>query len=203
MRRLLSLLLVLLLLLSGCAAGPDPALSDMLGTREEDTYAAPFGFTIDTRDLMLYTEEELAMLNQVSEFTPEALSVQIDQDYAVSVFAAATDSASSISLSLFPTDSLPDDVRTAAAYAEYGLSVMPEKLASAGYTDVRLQLVDVQLDDGEHPALLCSAMITEGVPYHLLQICFQRGDWMGGLSLSSLESEEALRQLLTRITPNN
>ena len=76
-------------------------------------------------------------------------------------------------------------------------------LASAGYTDVRLQLVDVQLDDGEHPALLCSAMITEGVPYHLLQICFQRGDWMGGLSLSSLESEEALRQLLTRITPNN
>ena len=203
MKRPISLLLALLLLLTGCAAGPEPSLSDMLGTHDESGYTSAFGFVIDTAGLHVYSQEDLAALNQVSEFTSEALAPQIENGNAVSIFAAASDTASSVTLSIFPSEGLPGGIETAAEYAEYGLSVMGDKLASAGYTDVQLQLVDVQLDDGAHPAVLCSAQITVGVPYHLLQICFQKGDWMGGLSLSSLESEEALRQLLTRITPNN
>lgn len=201
MKRITALILVCLFILSGCSSGgSEPALSEMLGSQSESSYTAPFGFVIDTQELHLYTQEDLATLNQVSEFTPEALAPQIESGSAISIFAAATDSADSIILSIFPAEGLPGDIQTAAEYAEYGLSVMGDKLGNAGYTDVQLQLVDVQLDDGEHPAVLCSAQITEGVPYHLLQICFQEGDWMGGLSLASMESEEALRQLLTRVT---
>jgi hypothetical protein len=83
------------------------------------------------------------------------------------------------------------------------MSVMPDKLRTAGYTDVQMQQISVKLDDGEHPAVLCSAKITEGVPYHLIQICFREGDWMGSLSLSSVESEEALGALLARISITN
>ena len=200
MKRIIALSLACLLLLTGCAADPGPALADMLGTQSEDAYASPLGFVIDTAELYVFSAEELAALNQVDSFSPEALTTQTDIGNAVTVFAAAPDGQASVSVSLFPADALPGDIRTAADYAAYGLSVMPEKLESAGYTDVQLQQVEVQLDDGAHPAILCSASISEGVPYHLLQICFQEGNWMGGLSLSSLETEEALRELLTRVT---
>ena len=203
MKRLLSLFLVLLLLLTGCAAGPGPALADMLGTQTESTYSSPFGFTIDGTDLEVFTQDDLASINGLEEFTPEALSTQIDLGNAVTVYAASPAGDSSISLSLFPADGLPENVETAADYAEYGLSVMPGKLTDAGYTDIQVQQVDVQLDDGTHPAVLCSAKIGEEYTYHLLQICFREGEWMGGLSLSSLSSEEALRELLTRVTSDN
>ena len=203
MKRLLSLFLVCLILLSGCAAGPEPALEDMLGTTEGSTYTAPFGFTIDGTDLYIFPREDLAAVNGLAEFTAEALMTQIDLGNAVTTFAAAPGGESSVTLSLFPAAGLPENVETAADYADYGLTVMPEKLTAAGYTNVQLQRVEVQLDDGAHPAVLCSADLTGGYSYHLLQICFRKGDWMGGLSLSSLESEEALRELLTRITSTN
>lgn len=200
MKRLLSFSLVLLLLLSGCAAGPKPALSDMLGSQAENAYTSPFGFVIDTTDLHLYSREDLAVLNQTDGFTAEALSAQIDLGNAVSVFAAVSDTAASVTLSLFPASGLPEGIETAEDYAAYGVTVMEEKLKTVGYADVQLQVVEVNLDSGVHPAVLCSAEISEGIPYHLLQICFREGDWMGGLSLSSMNTEEDLRQLLTRIT---
>ena len=203
MKRIIALSLAFLLLLTGCAADPGPALADMLGTQGEGSYTSPFGFVIDTADMQLFSAEELAAVNGIDEFAPEALTAQTDSGNAVLVFAAAPADGSSVSISLFPAAALPENVETAADYAAYGLSVMPEKLQSAGYTDVQLQQVEVQLDDGTHPAVLCSAQITEGVPYHLLQICFQEDGWMGALSLSSVESEENLRQLLTRVTSIN
>ena len=199
MKRIIALFLVCLLILSGCASGPKPALSEMLGTHAGSIYHSAFGFSFDTVEMQVFSEENLAAFNGADEFTPEALMALTDSGNAVTVFAAAPTSGASASLSLFPAAGLPGDIETAADYAAYGMSVMPDKLSTAGYTDVQIQQISVKLDDGEHPAILCSAMITEGVPYHLLQICFQEGDWMGTLSLSSLESEEALGALLTRI----
>lgn len=192
-----------LFILSGCSAAPKQALSDLLGTLEGSTYTSALGFVIDAAGLHAFSESDLAAVNQVDEFTPEALAAQTDSGNAVTVFAAASGAQASISLSLFPAAGLPEDVQTAEEYAAYGLSLISGKLESAGYADVRVQQISVRLDDGEHPAVLCSAKISGGVPYHLLQICFREGDWMGGLSLSSVESEEALRQLLTRVTSTN
>lgn len=201
MKRITALLLSLLLLLSGCAGGPEPSLSEMLGTQSDNSYSSPFGFVIDTTDLFVFSPEDLASVNQTEAFTAEALAPQIELGNAVSVFAAASGGEASVSLSLFPADSLSGDIQTAEDYAAYGLSAMPQKLEDAGYTDITVTQVRVNLDGGEHPAILCSATLSGEVPYHLLQVCFREGDWMGGLSLSSLESEESLRQLLTRITP--
>ena len=200
MKRIIALFLVCLLILSGCASGPKPALSEMLGTQSGSIYRSAFGFSFDTVEMQVFSGDDLAAVNGADEFTPEALMALTDSGSAVTVFAAAPTSGASASLSLFPAAGLPGDIETAADYAAYGLSVMPEKLKSAGYTDVRMEQISVKLDDGEHPAVLCSAMITEGVPYHLLQICFREGDWMGSLSLSSVESEEALGALLARIS---
>ena len=203
MKRIIALFLACLLILSGCASGPKPGLSEMLGTQSDSIYRSAFGFSFDTVEMQVFSEEDLAVVNGADEFTPEALMALTDSGNAVTVFAAAPTSGASASLSLFPAAGLPGDIETAADYAAYGLSVMPGKLETAGYTDVRMQQISVNLDDGEHPAVLCSAMITEGVPYHLLQICFQEGDWMGSLSLSSVESEEALGALLARISIND
>ena len=203
MKRIIALFLVCLLILSGCASGPKPALSEMLGTHSGSIYRSAFGFSFDTAEMQVFSEEDLAAVNGADEFTPEALMALTDNGNAVTVFAAAPTSGASASLSLFPAAGLPGDIETAADYAAYGLSVMPGKLESAGYTDVQMQQISVKLDDGEHPAILCSAMITEGVPYHLLQICFREGDWMGNLSLSSVESEDALGALLARISITN
>ena len=172
----------------------------MLGAHSGSIYRSAFGFSFDTVEMQVFSEEDLATVNGTDEFTPEALMPLTDSGNAVTVFAAAPTSGASASLSLFPAAGLPGDIETAADYAAYGLSVMPGKLETAGYTDVRMEQISVKLDDGEHPAVLCSAMITEGVPYHLIQICFREGDWMGSLSLSSVESEEALGALLARIS---
>ena len=200
MKRIIALFLACLLILSGCTSGPKPALSEMLGTQSGSIYRSAFGFSFDTVEMQVFSEEYLAAVNGADEFTPEALMALTDSGNAVTVFAAAPTSGASASLSLFPAAGLPEDIETAADYAAYGLSVMPGKLESAGYTDVRMQQISVKLGDSEHPAVLCSATITEGVPYHLLQICFREGDWMGSLSLSSVESEEALGALLARIS---
>lgn len=203
MKRIIALFLVCLLILSGCASGPKPALSEMLGTQSGTIYRSAFGFSFDAVEMQVFSGEDLAAVNGADEFTPETLEALTDSGNAVTVFAAAPSSGASASLSLFPAAGLPGDIETAADYAAYGLSVMPGKLESAGYTDVRMEQISVKLDDGEHPAILCSAMITEGVPYHLIQICFREGDWMGNLSLSSVESEEALGALLARISITN
>ena len=203
MKRLLSLFLVCLLLLAGCATGPEPVLSDMLGTQTENAYTSPFGFSIDTSGMYVFAPEDLASVNILEEFTAEALMTRISEGSAVTVFAATPGEDASISLSLFPAAELPKGIETAADYAEYGLSMMSEKFKDAGYTDCRTQLVDIKLEDGTHPALLCSASMAEGSPYHLLQICFREGDWLGSLSMSSTESEEALRELLILVTPTN
>ena len=200
MKRIIALFLACLLILSGCTSGPKPALSEMLGTQSGSIYRSAFGFSFDTVEMQVFSEEYLAAVNGADEFTPEALMALTDSGNAVTVFAAAPTSGASASLSLFPAAGLPGDIETAADYAAYGLSVMPGKMESAGYTDVRMQQISVKLGDNEHPAVLCSATITEGVPYHLLQICFREGDWMGSLSLSSVESEEALGALLARIS---
>lgn len=202
MKRITALILAALLLLSGCSAAPELTLSEMLGTREEDTYTSPFGFAVDTAQLQLLSEEDLAAVNQVEEFTPEALMAKTDACNAVSVFAAATGAQDSILLSLFPAAGLPEDVQTPEDYAAYGLTLICGKLESAGYTDVQAEQVTVDLDGTERPAVLCTAQIAEGVPYYLLQICFREGGWMAALSLASVESEEALSQLLTRVTSN-
>ena len=203
MKRLLSLFLVCLLLLTGCAAGPEPVLSDMLGTRAENTYTSPFGFAIDTANMYVFAPEDLASINDLEDFTAEALMTRIDEGNAVTVFAAAPGEDASLSLSLFPAAELPKGIETAADYAEYGMSMMSEKFKTAGYTDCRSQLVDIKLEDGTHPALLCSASMANGSPYHLLQICFREGDWLGSLSMSSTESEDALSELLILVTPTN
>jgi hypothetical protein len=200
MKRITALVLVCLIIFSGCSAAPKPALSEMLGTFDNGTYTSPFGFVLETAELHVFSESDLAAVNYVDEFTPEALTAQTDSGNAVLVFAAAPADGSSLSISLFPAAGLPDDVRSAEEYAAYGLPLISGKLESAGYTGIQVQQISVKLDDSEHPALLCSAEITEGVPYHLLQICFREGDWMGSLSLSSVESEEALGALLARIT---
>ena len=200
MKRITALVLVCLIIFSGCSAAPKPALSEMLGTFVNGTYTSPFGFVLETAELHVFSESDLAAVNYVDEFTPEALTAQTDSGNAVLVFAAAPADGSSLSISLFPAAGLPDDVRSAEEYAAYGLPLISGKLESAGYTGIQVQQISVKLDDSEHPALLCSAEITEGVPYHLLQICFREGDWMGSLSLSSVESEEALGALLARIT---
>lgn len=200
MKRITALILVCLIILSGCSAAPKPALSEMLGTFDNGAYTSPFGFVLETAELHVFSESDLAAVNQIDAFTPEALTAQTDSGNAVLVFAAAPADGSSLSISLFPAAGLPDDVRSADEYAAYGLPLISGKLESAGYTGVQVQQISVKLDDSEHPALLCSAEITEGVPYHLLQICFREGDWMGSLSLSSVESEEALGALLARIT---
>ena len=203
MKRLSALFLAFLLLLTGCSSGAEPSLSEMLGTQSESSYSSPFGFVIDTADLYIFSDEDLASVNGIDSFTPEAMMTQIDLGNAVTVFAAAPGGDSSVTLSLFPASGLSEDIRTAADYAEYGLSVMPGKMEDAGYTDIEAKLLSVILDDGEHPAVLCTAKLTEEVSYYLLQVCFREGDWMGGLSLSSLQSEEALRELLTQVTSTN
>ena len=202
MKRLTLFFISLALFLTGCSSAPKPALEEMLGTLTESTYVSPFGFTIDGAQMRIFSRDDLAAVNQVEEFTPEALSAQTDKGNAVTVFAAAPTSGASISLSLFPAANLPGDIRTAADYAAYGLPLITEKLNSAGYTDVQVQQVEVTLGDEAHPAVLCSAQIAEGVPYHLLQICFGKDGWMGSLSLASMESEDALGELLTCITTN-
>ena len=203
MKRLLCLFLALLLLLPGCAAGRELTLSDALGTSEENAYTSPFGFVIDTEGLLVFSEDDLASLNQLDSFTPEALQTRMDTGNAVSIFAAASDEGASVNLSLYPAANLPESVQTPEEYAQYGLSVMPDKLTAAGYADFQVEQVSVNLDGAEHPAILCSAKITEDVPYYLLQICFRKDGWMASLSLSSMESEEDMRQLLTRITCPN
>ena len=203
MKRITALTLVCLIILSGCSAAPRTELSEMLGALEDGIYISPLGFAIETAELHVFSESDLAAVNYVDQFSPEALEAQTDSGSAVTVFAAASDGRDSIFLSLFPAAGLPEDVRTADDYAAYGLPLISGKLESAGYTGVQVQQVSISLDDGEHPALLCSAEITEGVPYHLLQICFQEGGWMGTLSLSSVESEDALGALLARISSNN
>lgn len=200
MKRITALILVCLIILSGCSAAPKPALSEMLGTFDDGAYTSPFGFTIETAELRVFSESDLAAVNYVDQFSPEALAAQTDSGSAVTVFAAASGTQASVFLSLFPAAGLPEAVRTADEYAAYGLSLISGKLESAGYTGIQVQQISIKLDDGAHPALLCSAEITEGVPYHLLQICFREGDWMGTLSLSSVESEDALGALLARIS---
>lgn len=200
MKRIIALILALFLL-TGCAAGESgPALADMLGTQAESTYTSGFGFAIDTAEMYVYSAADLAALNQVSAFTAEDLAPVMDSGSAVSIFSSVYGSASFVTLSLFPADGLPENVRTAADYAAYGLSVMPGKLEEAGYTDVQLQQVEVDLSGEKHPAVLCTAAISGSTPYYLLQICFQEGGWMGGLSLSSVESEDTLGALLSLIT---
>ena len=199
MKRIIAAFLACLILI-GCASVPKTALSEMLGTQGENTYTSPLGFVIDTADLTLLSAEDLAAVNQVEEFTPEALTKQTDNGNAIAVFASATTGGASIVLSLFPADGLPKGTKTAADYAAYGLPLISEKLESAGYANVQAQQVSIKLDGKEHPAILCSAQITAEVPYHLLQICFCEGDWMGALRLSSVESEDVLQELLLRIS---
>lgn len=202
MKRLTLFFISLALFLTGCSSAPKPALEEMLGTLTESTYVSPFGFTIDGAQMRIFSRDDLAAVNQVEEFTPEALTKQTDNGNAIAVFASATTGGASIILSLFPADGLPKGTKTAADYAAYGLPLISEKLESAGYANVQAQQVSIKLDGKEHPAILCSAQITAEVPYHLLQICFCEGDWMGALSLSSVESEDALGELLTCITTN-
>ena len=203
MKRITALILVFLIFLSGCAAAPELTLSEMLGSSDGSLYTSPFGFSVDAEELYVFTEEELASLNQIDSFTPELLQTWMDTGRAVSIYAAAADDGDSIHLSLYPAVNLPVDVQTAEDYAAYGLSVMPDRLTEAGYTDVQAEQVTAKLGDAEHPAILCTAKLSDDVSYYLLQICFRKDGWMGGLSLSSTESEEAISELLTRITTNN
>ena len=203
MKRLLCLLLVCLMIFSGCAADPEPAVAEMLGTLENDVYTSAFGFAIDLEGMRINTAQELAVMNQLEDgvFTEEALMKKTKDGIAVGILSAAPmESDSTLILSLALCSELPQTIQSAEDYAEYCLSTIPGKMERAGYTDVQVRRISVTLDDGEHPAILCSAKLTDDIPYHLLQVCFREGDWMGGLSLSSLSSEEALRQLLTRVS---
>ena len=206
MKRLLCLLIACLLILPACAADPEPELGEMLGTLENDVYTSAFGFAIDLEGMRINTAQELAVMNQLEDgvFTEEALMKKTKDGIAVGILSASpSESDSILTLSLALCSELPDTIQSAEDYAEYGASTIPGKLERAGYTDVQVRRISVTLDDGEHPAILCSAKLTDDIPYHLLQVCFREGDWMGGLSLSSLSSEEALRQLLTHVTSTN
>lgn len=178
----------------------------MLGTLENDVYTSAFGFAIDLEGMRISTPQELASINQLEDgsFTEDGLMKKLKGGLAVGILSASpSESDSILTLSLALCSELPDTIQSAEDYAEYGASTIPGKLERAGYTAVQVRQISVTLDDGEHPAILCSAELTEDIPYHLLQVCFRQGDWMGGLSLSSLSSEEALRELLTHVTSTN
>lgn len=203
MKRLFSLFLVCLLALSGCASGPEPGLTEMLGTVEDAAYCSPFGFSVDLTDLEVRTAEELTDLNRLdgSDSLEDALTKEMDKGNAVAILLAGTaDGRSALTLSLVPSDRLSGSLRTAGDYADYSVLQIPQKLEDAGCTNIQVTRTYVMLDETEHPAVSVSCDFTDGTAYHLLQICFREGSWMGGLSLTTLDSQEGLWELLGHLS---
>lgn len=203
MKRILIPLLVFVLIFSGCSSAPEPNLSQMLGTLDGSTYCSPLGIAIDLDGMTVHSEEDLAILNRLDggAFTTEALMAAMDKGNAVAILSASSNGGfDSMTLSLVPHAQLSDSIRDAADYADHAMSVIPGKLENIGCTDIRIERITVTLDGIEHPAVLCSCSFVDGSAYHLLEVCFRHSDWMSGLSLTSLESEEALRQLLSRVS---
>ena len=77
---------------------------------------------------------------------------------------------------------------------------MPEKLEALECTNIQVNRTFAILGETEFPAVYVSCNFVDGSPYYLLQICFCEGGWMGGLSLTSLDSPAAIQELLTRVT---
>ena len=201
MKRIFCLLLSCILILCGCASGGEPSLKDFLAKPEGAVYRSPFGIDIELSDLSVITAADIAELSGLEgDSLEDKLTREMDKGNAVAILSATAADTSNMTMSLIPLENLPASARTAKSYAEYTAELMPEKLEGLECTNIRITRTSAFLGENEYPAVYVSCNFVDGSPYHLLQICFCEGNWMGGLSLTSLDSPAAIQELLTRVT---
>lgn len=201
MKRIFCLLLCFVLVLSGCASDGNLRLKDFLAKPEGAVYQSPFGIDIDLSDLSVITADDLAELSGLEgDSLEDKLTREMDRGNAVAILSATASDNSNMTMSLIPLDKLPNSARTAKSYAEYTAGLMPEKLEALECTNIQVTRTTAFLGEAEYPAVYVSCNFVDGSPYCLLQICFCEGNWMGGLSMTSLGSPAAIQELLTRVT---
>ena len=201
MKRIFCLLLACILVLCGCASGGEPSLKDFLAKPEDAVYRSPFGINIELSDLSVLTADDIAELSGLEgDSLEDKLTREMDRGNAVAILSATAADNSNMTMSLIPLDKLPDSARTAKTYAEYTAGLMPEKLEGLECTNIQITRTSAFLGESEYPAVYVSCNFVDGSPYCLLQICFCEGNWMGGLSMTSLGSPAAIQELLTRVT---
>ena len=201
MKRIFCLLLACIVILCGCASGGDLSLKDFLAKPEGAIYRSPFGICIDLSDLSVLTADDIAHLSGLEgDSLEEKLTREMDKGSAVAILSATAADHSNMTMTLIPLENLPAAARTAKSYAEYTAGLMPEKLEGLECTNIRITWTSAFLGESEYPAVYVSCNFVDGSPYWLLQICFCEGNWMGGLSVTSLDSPAAIQELLTRIT---
>ena len=200
MKRFFCLLLAAVFILSACAADEGLRLKDLLAEPKGGVYSSPFGITIDLNGLSVLTAGELAEMSALEgSDTEDALTREMDKGNAVAILSATAET-DSLTMTLIPTDKLPQDARTADLYADYTAEQMPGKLEALQCTNVQVNRTYVILGETEYPAVYVSCNFVDGSPYYLLQFCFGEGGWMGGLSVTSLESPIAIQELLNHVT---
>ena len=201
MKRIFCLLLCFVLVLCGCASGEGPSLKDFLAKPEGAVYRSPFGIEIELSDLSVLTADDIAELSGLEgDSLEDKLTREMDRGNAVAILSATAADNSNMTMSLIPLDKLPASARTAKDYAAYSAELMPEKLEGLECTNIQVTRTTAFLGEAEYPAVYVSCNFVDGSPYCLLQICFCEGNWMGGLSLTSLDSPAAIQELLTRVT---
>ena len=201
MKRIFCLLLACILVLCGCASGGGPSLKDFLAKPKDAVYRSPFGIDIELSDLSVITADDIAELSGLEgDSLEDKLTREMDKGNAVAILSATAADNSNMTMSLIPLDKLPDSARTAKTYADYTAGLMPEKLEGLECTNIQITRTSAFLGVQEYPAVYVSCNFVDGSPYCLLQICFCEGNWMGGLSMTSLGSPAAIQELLTRVT---
>lgn len=201
MKRIICLMLACVMVLCGCAADAELRLADFLADPEDGIHSYPFGIDIHVSDLSVLTAEHIARLSGLEgRDLEDQLNREMDRGNAVAILSATDEDNTNMTMSLLRADRLPEPILTAEGYADYTAEHMPEKLEDLECTNIQVNRTFAILGETEFPAVYVSCNFVDGSPYYLLQICFCEGGWMGGLSLTSLESPIAIQELLNHVT---
>ncbi len=204
MKKILSFLLVLTLVLSACggalAAETEPDASDILGVKEDNAYASEFlGIMAQFGDdwYVLSNEETIEAMGYVADNMPNAdLAEQLRSSGVVcDLYVLALDnSGDNINIQLEDLGFLHGTVLSEDAYYKMAVPQLKDALKQMGVENVSVEKETIDFAGAEHTACLISGEYS-GVTIYERMVMVKAGNYMATVTAFSFSADTAAEML--------
>lgn len=200
MKKILSILLVAVMLLSLCACGSDDSVGEPLpvesspnfsvGRTSGNTYKNEFlGLTIKVPDdWKFYSDSEILAINNVSKeyHDKDTLALLEQADVVYDMYAFSASGEGSVTITLKKLGSLKEVAGTdTKAKIEADFDMLNETLKNVGYTDIEIAYVKVPVDGNEIDGYTIKANLY-GLWCYSTAIVFTRGNYSVDITVTTL-----------------
>ena len=165
----------------------------VFGKKVNGNYENEFlGLGLKLNDWHLYSEQELAEVNQVSN---DFIATKVKEDIGLAdnltiMMAQAPDNNASINIVLRNMKEYMDAIKTAGVDAVIAgsLDASRDMYTQVGFQNVKVDSAKIRIEQQDYPGMSVYYE-AQGVPTYLKQIALIRGDFMAYITISSLNED--------------